>query len=94
MIPLSVDETAVIFSYPKVHSGPARRHIAPVMMKSGEDQLLALSTLALDTTENFFLRASHVDSWSDEKKAFIQKAYFSTVKDGAYLKPHAELMLF
>ncbi|MCR6502506.1 hypothetical protein MUO32_26105 [Shinella sp. CPCC 101442] len=94
MIPLSVDETAVIFSYPKVHSGPARKHIAPVMMKSGEDQLLALSTLALDTTENFFIRPSHVDSWSDEKKAFIQEAYFSTVKDGAFLKPHANLMLF
>lgn len=94
LIPLSLEETAVIFSYPKVHSGPARRHIAPVMMKRGEEQLLALSTLALDTTENFFLRPSHVDSWSNEKKGFIQEAYFSTVKHGAHLKPHQELMLF
>lgn len=94
MIPLSTDETAVIFSYPKVHSGPARRHIAPIMMKRGEEQLLTLSTLALDTTENFFLRPSHVDSWSNEKKVFIQEAYFSTVKHGAYLKPRPELMLF
>ncbi len=94
MIPLSDNETAVIFSYPKAQSGNARKYIAPVMLKNGEDRLLALSTLALDTTENFFLRPSHVDSWSPEKKAFIQEAYFSTIKKGAYLEPQSEYMLF
>jgi len=94
IIPLSNDETAVIFSYPKAQSANARKYIAPIMLKSGEDRLLALSTLALDTTENFFLRPSHVDSWSAEKRAFIQKAYFSTVKDGAFLAPEPEYMLF
>ena len=94
MIPFSQNETAVIFSYPKSHSSMARKYISPIMLGSGENKLLALSTLILDTTENFFLRPSHVDSWSAEKKTFIQEAYFSTVKQGAYLKVQPEFMLF
>ncbi|MBY5453961.1 hypothetical protein HFO91_30755 [Rhizobium leguminosarum] len=94
MIPVSANETAFIFSYPKAQSADARKFMAPVMLKNGEDRLLALSTFALDTIENFFLRPSHVDSWSAEKRASIQKAYFSTVKDGAFLAPKPEYMLF
>lgn len=94
IIPLSADETAIIFSYPKAQSSDARKYLAPIMLKNGEDRLLALSTLALDTTENFFLRPSHVDSWPDDKRTSIQKAYFSTVKEGAYLKAQPEYMLF
>ncbi|MBB3946982.1 hypothetical protein GGQ73_002946 [Rhizobium skierniewicense] len=94
MIPLSGSETAVIFSYPKAQSANARKYIAPVMLKRGEERLLALSTLALDTTENFFLRPSHVDSWSAEKKNLIQESYFSTVTKGAFLKAQPEYMLF
>lgn len=94
VIPISQDETAVIFSYPKEQSGPSRRHIANVMLKKGDDQLLALSTLMLDTTENFFIRPSHVAGWSDEKRSFIEKAYLSTVTAGAFLRNAPELMLF
>jgi hypothetical protein len=84
----------VIFSYPKTQSAHARKYIAPVMLKNGDTRLLALSTLVLDTTENFYLRPSHVDSWASEKRDAIQKAYFSTVKDGAFLEPTPEYMLF
>lgn len=94
MIPLSENETAVIFSYPKVQSARARKFIAPIMLKIGEERLLALSTLALDTTENFFLRPSHVDGWSAAKKHIIQESYFSTVTKGAFLKARPEYMLF
>jgi len=94
VIPLAPDETVVIFSYPKAQSGMARKRIAPVMLKDGEDRLLALSTLVLDTTENFFIRPSHVASWSDEKRTFIEKAYMSTVAEGAVLQPQEQLMLF
>lgn len=94
IVPLTGTETAVIFSYPKAQSGDARRFLAQVMLKSGEERLLALSTLALDTTENFFLRPSHVDGWPAEKKSIVQDAYFSTVQKGAFLKARPEYMLF
>jgi hypothetical protein len=94
VVPLAEDETAVIFSYPRVHSEIAERRIAPVMQKTGEGQLLALSTLVLDTTENFFIRPSNVASWSNEKKALIEKAYLSTATEGAVLSAQPEFMLF
>lgn len=94
VIPIASDETAVVFSYPKVQSGTARKRIAPVMLKSGEAQLLAFSTMVLDATENFFMRLSHVASWSDEKRNRIEKAFASTVSEGTFLQPSPELMLF
>ncbi|MFK0167031.1 hypothetical protein, partial [Rhizobium sp. NPDC090279] len=94
MSPISADETAFVFSYPKVQSANARKLIAPVMLTNGDDRLLALSTLTLCTAENFFLRPSHVDSWSDRKRATLQKAYFSTVKEGAFFASQPEYMLF
>jgi len=93
IIPVAVDETAVIFSYPKSQSGIARKRIANVILKSGEDKLLALSTLVLDATENFFMRPSHIASWSEDKRILIEKSFMSTVH-GVYLQTAPELMLF
>ncbi|MER8809559.1 hypothetical protein [Mesorhizobium australicum] len=94
VIPVGEEDTEVIFSYPKALSGPARRRIASVMTKTGEDQLSSLSTLVLDSTENFFMRPSHIEGWPDEKRQRIEEAFFSTVTKGAVLQPSPELMLF
>lgn len=93
LIPIAADETAVIFSYAKSQSGVARRRIANVILKSGDEKLLALSTLILDTMENFFLRPSHVASWSEDKRKLIEASFVSTI-DGHYLEPKPEFMLF
>lgn len=94
IIPIGASETAVIFSYPKKDSSISRKRIAGVMTSKGEKQLVALSTLVLDSTENFFLRPSHVKGWSDVKKTRIEEAFISTVSKTAYLKPDPDLMLF
>jgi hypothetical protein len=94
IIPTAADETAVIFSYPKSQSGIARKRIAPIILKSGDEKLLALSTLMLDATENFFVRPSHLLSWPDEKRETIEKSFMTTISEAAYLKAKPEFMLF
>ena len=94
IIPVAADETAVIFSYPKSQSGIARKRIAPIILKAGDEKLLTLSTLMLDATENFFVRPSHVNGWPQEKRELIEKSFLSTVSQSAYLKEMPELMLF
>lgn len=94
VIPIADDETAVVFSYPKVHSGIARKRIAPVMTTFGEERIATLSNLILDSTENFFMRPSHVANWPDERRRRIEEAYFATVRNNVFLQPSPDLMLF
>ena len=72
----------------------ARKRIAPIILKSGDEKLLALSTLMLDATENFFVRPSHLLSWPDEKRETIEKSFMTTISEAAYLKAKPEFMLF
>ncbi|MER8645046.1 hypothetical protein [Mesorhizobium sp. M1252] len=94
VIPSSQEETTVIFSYPRTHADSCRERIQPILQSCGENQLLALSTMILDATENFFVRPSHVAGWPDQKRMRIEEAFRSTVTQDADLQPANDLMLF
>ncbi len=59
VVPLSDQQTMVVFSYDKSHSSKARKYIAPIMMSKGEDQRYELSLLLLNKAENFHISQSH-----------------------------------
>jgi hypothetical protein len=93
VVPLTAAETAVIVSFPKAHSGDARRYVASVFLKEGDARLQALSRLIIDRAENFFLSPPHLESWSPEKRQLIETAYVGTV-EGRTVPQNPELMLF
>ncbi|AMS45544.1 hypothetical protein [Aminobacter aminovorans] len=94
VIPTSVTETAVIVSYPKEQSGQARRYVAPVFLKRGDERLVALSHMIVDRAENFFVSPAHLEGWPVDKRTQIEEAFVGTVIRGEAAKPSPELMLF
>ncbi|RTM05520.1 MAG: hypothetical protein EKK31_15275 [Hyphomicrobiales bacterium] len=94
VIPTSTTEAAVIVSYPKEQSGKARRYVAPIFLKSGEERLFALSHILVDRAENFFVSPTHVEGWPAEKRKLIEEAFIGTVIRGEPAKPSPDLMLF
>jgi hypothetical protein len=94
VIPRSTTEAAVIVSYPKEQSGEARRYVAPIFLKSGEERLLALSHMLVDRAENFFVSPSHLEGWPDAKRRSIEEAFVGTVIRGEPAKRSSDLMLF
>lgn len=94
VIPTSTSEAAVIVSYPKEQSGQARRYVAPIFLKSGEEQLLALSHMLVDRAENFFVSPVHLEGWPDTKRKSIEDAFVGTVIRGEPAKRSQDLMLF
>jgi hypothetical protein len=93
IIPTKEDETVVVFSYSKDHARRATEYLRPITRSSGEQKKYELSHLLVDRAENFFLRPSVVDSWSQEKRAAIEKAFNDTVLEGSPPKDPV-LMLF
>ncbi|MBB2693086.1 UNVERIFIED_ORG: hypothetical protein GGI63_004021 [Rhizobium esperanzae] len=94
VIPTSEMQSTVIVSYPKEQSGKARRYVAPIFLKSGEERLYALSHMLVDRAENFFIAPSHLDGWHAEKRKAIEDAFVGTVIHGQPATPSPELMLF
>ncbi len=93
LVPLSDSETAVVISYPRSQSGAARRYVASVFLKSGEEQLLELSYLLVNRAENFFMLPSHVDAWPQQKRKTIEKEFVGTIA-GVPATRSSDLMLF
>jgi hypothetical protein len=94
IIPTSEKSTAVIFSYPKEHSGKARRYIAPIMLAAGDERLLALSHMLIARAENFFMSPSQVDGCSADKRKLIESGFVNELVGEEPLEQSPELMLF
>jgi hypothetical protein len=94
VVPTSSTTTLVVASFPTQHKYAARRYLAPVFMKRGEQRLLALSKLLLDRAENFFLSPSHVDAWKPSKKAAIESAFGAMILGSDTVSDPSELSLF
>ncbi|RWC37911.1 MAG: hypothetical protein EOS28_31405 [Mesorhizobium sp.] len=94
VIPLSDQFSAVIVSYPKGQSGLARRYVAPIFTKAGDERLFELSYLLVDRAENFFISPSHLEAWSDEKRKLIESSFVATIVAGQPAERDQGLMLF
>ena len=94
VIPTAATQSTVIVSYPREQSSKARRYIAPIFGKGGEERLYALSQMLIDRAENFFVSPSHVDNWTVEKRRSIEDAFVGTVIHRQTAKSSSDLMLF
>ena len=94
IVPLSARTSAVVVSYPKAHSGLARKYVSPIFLKSGDDRLLELSRLIVDRAENFFVSPKHLESWPEKKRLFIETKFVETVSHGRKVERSDELFLF
>lgn len=95
IVPLSNQETVVIISYARDHSGQVRRFFAPIVMERDlARQRLLLSHMIVDRMENFFIRPSLVDAWSLEKKQFVLNSFVATIFTGVRIPLDERLSLF
>ncbi|WP_156334236.1 MULTISPECIES: hypothetical protein [unclassified Shinella] len=94
VIPTSSQSSVVIVSYPKAQSGAARRYVAPVFLRDGEERLAELSCLLIDRAENFFVAPSQLATWNDDKKKEIVARFVKTAFDGQRGERNDGLLLF
>lgn len=94
MVPTSLTETVVIFSYAGEHSKKVKNYVAPIILAKGQEQKYELSYLLLNRAENFFVSPREVDCWSIGKRKHIETAFVSTIFGGSALERTPELMLF
>lgn len=94
IIPTSEKQTVIAASYPREHSGDARKYVAPIFLKEADARLFELSYILVDRAENFFLRPSHVDAWTEEKRRVVQDEFISSLTRGRTAQRRQEIMLF
>ena len=79
VVPLSKNQTFIIFSYRYQEADIARTALDRILNATGEDQLLEISRLILNNCENFVLSPKYVKTWEASKKETIRNYYISTV---------------
>ncbi|MBF0128812.1 MAG: hypothetical protein HQL33_02345 [Alphaproteobacteria bacterium] len=94
VLPVSNDQTVIVFSYAKPDSQTARRNLTPILLNRNEQQKYELSKLIISKIENFAIAPDWFDSWSADKKKVIQDAFISTMFDSTSLIENKELMIF
>jgi hypothetical protein len=95
ILPMTINRTAIIFSYSKEDSAEARRFLKNILGSRGDEQKLAVSCLIIKHIENFFIAPTHFSIWSEDKKAAIRKAFVDTLYDFKLeLKKHSLYQLF
>lgn len=93
VVPISENETAVIFSYSKADAGRARLALDRIISAQGAQQKYELSKLLIERTENFALSPAFAHGWSVEKLAVIKQAFIDTMFESG-IKDDVRLMLF
>lgn len=94
VVPISDNQTLVVFSYPGDQSSKVRKFLSPIFTKSGTNRELEISRFIIHCTENFFLSPTVYAAWSEEKISRIKKD-FSKINDWQRKFPiDEELSLF
>jgi hypothetical protein len=94
VLPISQNETVVVFSYLEPDASKGRAFLERILASDGPHQKYELSRLILDSCENFVLSPDYFATWSAEKRETVRD-YFSTTifkSDLTYESP--ELYLF
>lgn len=94
VIPVASRKMFVIFSYAADEAGRARASLDRILSSSGGLQKFELSKHLLAVTENFALNPTFVDSWSDEKREAIIRAFEKTINALPEVGENSEFMLF
>lgn len=93
VVPLTSTSTVAIFSYARRDTASARTRLARVLTSNAAYQRYELSRLILEHVENFVLKPSHVEQWSQMRQAKIIAAFKANLMDGK-VPDDADMMLF
>jgi hypothetical protein len=83
ILPVSRDETVVIFSFTDADAEPVREYIDEIFRSSGEYQKYLISRLLLLHAENFVVAPALFDNWNDEKRNAIRHFFLETIRYGS-----------
>jgi|LGVF01.1.fsa_nt_gb hypothetical protein len=94
VIPLSKNQTFIIFSYRDQEADIARTTLDRILNATGMHQLYEISRLILNNCENFVLSPKYVKTWEASKKETIRNYYISTILKGDMEFQSPDLYLF
>lgn len=96
VVPLSYDQTAVVFSYTSEDRPSAQAALSRVLTSAGAYQRYELSREIVGRVENFLIAPAHFATWSEKKVKIIKEAFVATIMSRGLsaMKDHPDLMLF
>ena len=83
ILPISHDETVVIFSFTEADAEPVREYISDILAAAGEYQKYLISRLLVLHAENFVVAPALFDSWCDAKRNAIRDFFLKTTRYGS-----------
>jgi hypothetical protein len=83
ILPISRDETFVIFSFTDGDAEPVREYIGDILRSSGEYLKYLISRLLLLHAENFVVAPALFDTWSQSKRDAIRDFFLQTIRYGS-----------
>lgn len=83
ILPVSRNETIVVFSFTDVDAEPVREYIGDILASSGDYQKYLISRLLLLHAENFVVSPSLFETWSETKCAMIRDFSLKTARYGS-----------
>ncbi|WP_428246448.1 hypothetical protein [Ferrovibrio sp.] len=80
VFPVSLEKTVAIFSFPKAERVKSRYVLSGIFSAKDQSRIkLLLSVMIIRNIENFIVRPSYYEEWSDEKKRKIIDAFIHTL---------------
>lgn len=83
ILPISRNETVVIFSFTEADTRPVREYIDDILVTAGEYQRYLISRLLIMHAENFVVAPALFDTWSDDKRDSIRDFFLKTIRYGS-----------
>ena len=94
VMPVSQNQTVIIFSYRKRETEIARAALDRVLNSSGPYQLYEISRLILNNCENFVLAPQYFKDWPETKKETIRDYFVRTILKGDNEFQSSDIYLF
>jgi hypothetical protein len=94
VLPISGNESMVVFSYLPADTTLVRSALSPVLATNGHHQKYLLSKLILNNCSNFVLSPAYYDRWSPEKKKAVTDYFLQTLFTGNLEIESEHLYLF
>ncbi|WP_430399001.1 hypothetical protein [Ferrovibrio sp.] len=80
VFPVSSEKTVAIFSFPKAERVKSRYVLSDIFSAKDQSRIkLLLSVMIIRNIENFIVRPTYYEEWSDEKKQKIIDAFIHTL---------------
>lgn len=94
IVPLSANQTAIVFSYFKEHENEVKTAFPELYEAEGYYLGYVVSKILLEYGENLVLCPEYFNSWSEEKRTCILEYFTKTLLEEQYEKDNEHLFLF